>query len=287
MTPLRGHDLVRPDAAIRYYTAGRVEAATVVLLHGATLDHRAWIPQIDALQDRFHIVVPDLRGHGGSTGHFDFDAAVEDALALLDELPVERVVLVGLSLGGNIAQELIRREPDRACGLVAADTSCNSAARHSLAASASVAALRLHAVIAGTGFARQSARAIATSPQAQRYALEANAHRSNQETVQILASLLTSAARPEPDYRLPVPALLVHGAQDQVGDIAAEMRAWSQREPLAGYAVIPDAGHISNLDNPAAFTAAITTFLDELLHADQIAATSGSERRGEQLHRHS
>jgi pimeloyl-ACP methyl ester carboxylesterase len=166
MTPLRGHDLARPDAVIRYWTAGPVDAPTVVLLHGATLDHRAWIPQIDALQDRLHVVVPDLRGHGVSTGHFDFGAAVDDALALLDGLPVERVVLVGLSRGGTIAQELVRREPDRVGGLVAADTTCNSAARHSFTASAGLAALRLHAMIAGDGFARQSARAIARSPQA-------------------------------------------------------------------------------------------------------------------------
>jgi 3-oxoadipate enol-lactonase len=104
--------------------------------------------------------------------------------------------------------------------------------------------------------------------------------------MEILALLLTSAARPDPDYRLPVPALLVHGAQDRVGDIAAEMRVWSQREPLARYAVIPDAGHVSNLDNPAAFTALLTTFLDELLHSDHIAATSGSARGAEKQHRH-
>jgi 3-oxoadipate enol-lactonase len=286
MTPLRGHDLVRSDATIRYWTTGPVDAPTVVLLHGATLDHRAWIPQIDALQDRFHLVVPDLRAHGVSTGRFDFDAAVHDVLALLDELPAERVVLVGLSLGGNIAQELIRREPDRVHALVAADTTCNSAARHPFATSAGVAALRSHAMMAGSGFARQAARATATTPQAQQYALEVNAHRSNQETVDILTSLLTSALRPEPAYRLPVPALLVHGAQDRVGDIAAGMRAWSQREPLADYAVIPAAGHASNLDNPDAFTALVTTFLDELLHpVDPVDQARSAEAGAEELYR--
>jgi pimeloyl-ACP methyl ester carboxylesterase len=272
---------------IRYWAAGPVDASTVVLLHGATLDHRAWKPQIDALRDRFHVVVPDLRGHGASTGRFDFGAAVDDALALLDQLPVAPAVLVGLSLGGNIGQELIRREPDRVGGLVAADTTCNSAARHPFAASAGVAALRSHAMLAGHGFARQSAGAIATSPQAQQYALEVNAHRSNQETVEILTSLLTSAARPEPDYRLPVPALLMHGAQDHVADIAAEMRAWAQREPLARYAVIPNAGHISNLDNPAAFTALLTRFLDELLlHPEHNAAASaGRDPKGVSVER--
>ena len=286
MTPLRPHDLARPDATIRYWTAGPVDAPTVVLLHGATLDHNAWLPQIDALQDRFHLVVPDLRAHGSSTGHFDLDAAVHDMLALLDELPDDQVVLVGLSLGGNIAQELVRRAPERVRGLVAADTTCNSAARHPLAASGGVAALQSQAMLAGSRFPRQAARATAATPQAQQYALDANAHRSNQETVRILVSLLTSALRPDPAYRLPVPALLVHGAQDRLGDIAAGMRAWAQREPSADYAVIPEAGHTSNLDNPRAFTALVTTFLDDLL--DPVRPVDGgrsAEDRAEELYR--
>jgi 3-oxoadipate enol-lactonase len=264
MTPLREHALARPDATIRYRTAGPVDAPTVVLLHGATLDHRAWAPQVAALQERFHLVLPDLRAHGASTGRFDYDAAVDDVLALLAELPAERVVLVGLSLGGNIAQELVRREPGRVHALVAADAICNSAARHPLAVPAGVTALRSHALLAGSGFARQSARAIAVTPQARQYALDANADRSAPEVVDILASLLTSALRPAPAYRLPVPTLLVHGEHDRVGDVAAGMREWARRDPLADHAVVPDAGHVSNLDNPGAFTALLTAFLDGL-----------------------
>jgi hypothetical protein len=55
----------------------------------------------------------------------------------------------------------------------------------------------------------------------QAYALEVNAHRSNRETVAILTSLLTTALRPEPTYRLPVTTLLVHGDRDRIGDWAA------------------------------------------------------------------
>ena len=112
MTQLHSHDLARPGATIRYWTGGPDNAATVVFLHGATLDHRAWHPQTDALRRRFRVVAPDLRGHGSSTGRFDFDTAVQDVLALLDHLPGPPVVLVGLSLGANIAQEVIRRRPD-------------------------------------------------------------------------------------------------------------------------------------------------------------------------------
>jgi hypothetical protein len=69
----------------------------VVLLHGATLDHRAWAPQVEALQDHFRLVIPDLRAHGESTGSFDFEAAVRDVFALLDALPAGRVVLVAFT----------------------------------------------------------------------------------------------------------------------------------------------------------------------------------------------
>jgi 3-oxoadipate enol-lactonase len=268
MTFMDRYDLVRPDAILRYWTGGAAGGRTVVLLHGATLDHRAWAPQVEALQDRFRLVVPDLRAHGESTGSFDFEAAVGDVVALLDALPAGRVVLIGLSLGGNLAQEVVRRAPQRVSALVVADATCNTGARHPLATALTVAALNTHAMLPGNHFAQYAAQMIALDPQVQRYALDANGDRPNGETVRILTSLLTGALRPEQDYRLPVPALLVHGQLDHLGDIALSTQAWARREPLAEYVVIPAAGHASNLDNPAAFTAALGAFLDRTLPPD-------------------
>jgi 3-oxoadipate enol-lactonase len=258
---LSPHELPRPDATIAWWSGGTT-GPTVVLLHGATLDHRAWAPQVDALVDRFHVVVPDLRAHGASTGRFAFEDAVQDVLALLDELPAAQVVLVGLSLGANIAQEVVYRAPERVAALVVADATCNTAVRSPWEAPLTVAALHAQAAAVGGDFGLLAARVTAVDPQVQAYALEANAHRSNQETVAILASLLTGGLRSDPAYRLPVPTLLVHGDRDQLGDIATGTRAWAQREPLAGYAVIPAAGHASNLDNPEVFTAVLAAFLD-------------------------
>lgn len=268
MTVLEQHDLVRPDATIRYWTGGATGEQTLVLLHGATLDHRAWAPQAEALQNRFRLAIPDLRGHGASTGSFDFEAAVQDVVALLDQLDAGRVVLIGLSLGGNLAQEVVRRAPERVSAVVIADATCNSGARHPLATSLAVAALTAHAMLPDHHFARYAAQNIAVNPQVQRYALDANGRRSNRETVRILTSLLTGALQPERGYRLPVPALLVHGQHDHLGDIALSTRAWAQREPLAEYVVIPAAGHASNLDNPAAFTATLLAFLDRVRPSD-------------------
>jgi pimeloyl-ACP methyl ester carboxylesterase len=149
--------------------------------------------------------------------------------------------------------------------VVIADATCNTATRHPLAAALTIAALTTHAMLPGDHFARHAAQMIAIDPKVQQYAFDANAHRSNRETVRILTSLLTGALRPAQDYRLPAPALLVHGQLDHLGDIALSTRAWAQREPRAEYAVIPAAGHASNLDNPAAFTTALLAFLDRVL----------------------
>jgi pimeloyl-ACP methyl ester carboxylesterase len=227
------------------------------------------------LQDRFPVVTPDLRGHGASTGTFDFTAAVHDIEALLEVLPADQIVLVGLSLGGNIAQQLVRRNNPHIRAMVIADATCNTAARHPLAAWMGVAALHAQAAGSGPAFAQRAARATAIEPQVQQYALEANRHRSNHETVGILASLLMDALRPDPNYRLPVPTLLVCGEFDGIGDVARGSRAWARRDALAEYAEIPGAGHTSNLDNPEAFTTVLEAFLRRVLPLE-LGATSGA-----------
>ena len=82
-----------------------------------------------------------------------------------------------------------------------------------------------------------------------------------------------------------MPALLVHGDLDPIGDIATSTRAWAQSEPLAEYAVIPAAGHASNLDNPEAFTAALLAFLDRVLPPDEEELPPPMKRSEEQRRR--
>ena len=99
----------------------------------------------------------------------------------------------------------------------------------------------------------------ATSPNddVRQYVLEVNEDRTTGEVVEILASLLEHALHPEPDYRLPVPTLLLVGDDDRIGDIVdGEPRVGGARQHVE-HVVIPDAGHASNQDNPAAFTAAL------------------------------
>ena len=107
----------------------------------------------------------------------------------------------------------------------------------------------------------------ARDPDARRYVREATAATPQAATVRVLASLLFTALRPDSAYRLPVPTLIVHGQYDRVGDIAAGARRWIRRDPRAELAVVPAAAHLSNLDAPRAFTAAVSEFLERMLPA--------------------
>ena len=278
-------ELVRPGATIAYWVSGPEKAPVVVLLHGATLDHHAWDAQVDDLAGRYRVVTPDLRGHGESplTGHFRFDDAVDDIAALLDEVDTGTpVVLGGLSLGGNIAQEIVYRDPGRVDALVVADSTCNTAARHPLAAPLTIATLSAMALSGRERFMQRAAAVTSPQEDVRRYVLEANDDRTSAEVVQILASLLNDGLHPEPAYRLPVPTLLLVGADDRVGDIVAGGAEWAARDPLVEHVVIPGAGHASNQDNPAAFTAAVAAFLDRVVPSPApglLATVRGSLRR--------
>jgi 3-oxoadipate enol-lactonase len=269
-TDTERRELIRPGATIAYWVSGPEQAPVVVLLHGATLDHHAWKEQVDDLTPRYRVVVPDLRGHGESVldGVFRFDDAVDDVAALLTEVDNGApIVLGGLSLGGNVAQEIVHRGDGRVDALVVADSTCNTAPRHPLAAPLTIAALSAMAVGGRERFMQNAAAVTSPHEDVRRYVLEANEDRTTVEVVEILASLLNDGLHPEAAYRLPIPTLLVIGADDRVGDIAAGSRHWAARDPMIELVVIPGAGHASNQDDPAAFSAALRTFLNRVAPA--------------------
>jgi 2-succinyl-6-hydroxy-2,4-cyclohexadiene-1-carboxylate synthase len=95
----------------------------LLLLHGFTGSAATWAPFLDALADRFRTVAVDLHGHGRSDcpadpARYRLEGAVDDLLALLDRLDIERFALLGYSLGGRLALHLALAAPDRAHTLV-------------------------------------------------------------------------------------------------------------------------------------------------------------------------
>ena len=90
----------------------------VVLLHSGVADRRMWQPQIPALEHRFRVISPDLRGFGDSPLPPEPYADADDVAELLDHLGVSDAAVVGSSMGGRVALELATRHPDRVNSLV-------------------------------------------------------------------------------------------------------------------------------------------------------------------------
>lgn len=124
-----GREVVLPGRGSTFVreVAGPPGAPTVVLLHGlgATADLN-WFQAFPALQEHFHVVAPDLRGHGRgprSASPFTLEDAADDIAALVDVMGIESFIAIGYSMGGAIAQLIWRRNRARLSGLVLCATS--------------------------------------------------------------------------------------------------------------------------------------------------------------------
>src|SRR5450759_2950060 len=112
--------LQRGETAIRYWLDGPDGAPLGVLTHGATADHTMFDDMVPVLAARYRVLRWDVPGHGLSQplpGDFGMDRLVADELALIETAGERRAVLVGQSMGGNLAQEVVFRHPDRVAAL--------------------------------------------------------------------------------------------------------------------------------------------------------------------------
>lgn len=251
--------LSRRGAELRYADGGG-DGLAVVLTHGAGMDHTIFEAQAGALERAgYRTVVWDLRGHGASTldpgARFIAADALDDLAALLDELGLDRPVLVGHSLGGNLSQTFVRARPERARGLIVIDATWNTGPLTSIER----AGLRLAApalrLIPASRLPATMARVSATTPAAVAQT-ESMFARMAKPTFLDVWRATVSLVSPDPAYRTPVPLGLISGAQDRTGNIAAAMPRWAQTEDIREQ-VIPDAGHLVTLDAPDATSQAI------------------------------
>jgi pimeloyl-ACP methyl ester carboxylesterase len=98
----------------------RGQGTPMVLLHGYPLDHHLWDDLVPLLEDTFDLILPDLRGFGGSStvdSFYAMEDIASDITALLDYLKIEKAAIVGHSMGGYVALAFARLYPERVRGL--------------------------------------------------------------------------------------------------------------------------------------------------------------------------
>jgi pimeloyl-ACP methyl ester carboxylesterase len=230
----------------------------VLLTHGYSSTSEMWRPNLEAFRTGRRVITWDIRGHGQSDSPEDqslysTELSVADMEAILDATGAKKAVVGGLSLGGYLSLAFHLRHPERVAALMLFDT--------------------------GPGFKRDEPRegwnrtAEATAVAYETRGLDALPNRPEVGRVMHRgAAGLAKAARGilaqhdaiviESLSNIAVPTLVVVGALDTPFLAAADYMA--AKVPGAVKAVIPDAGHASNIDQPEAFNRIVLDFLDRL-----------------------
>ena len=251
------------DVDLAYDIAGASHNPTLLLVHGFPHDRATWAPQMRALSASYQCVTVDVRGFGESSAAppYSMDQYADDLAALLDAIGVRRAVVAGLSMGGYIAFALWRRHADRVHGFVLADTRAGADTEAAIERRRqSIAQLRTAGVeaAAATLIANQLGATTRERHPELESMLLATVRRANEDG--LAGALDAMIARPDSIDTLAtisVPTLILVGDEDTISPPAEAQR---MRAMIAGshMDVIRGAGHVSNLERPAAFNAVVS-----------------------------
>lgn len=256
------------DIQTAYTLTGRAGGAVVMLSHSLGASGNMWQPQLAALEARYQVLNYDTRGHGDSDapeGDYTLPQLAADAVALLDALDIEQVHWVGLSMGGMIGQAMALDHTARLKSLALCDTMA-----------------RLEPAMqpvwqARVDQAREQGMASLWEPTAERWLTppfrargsEAEAAVRRQfEATAVAGYVGCSQAIRKLDYLddlgvIALPTVVVVGEQDMGTPVAAS-QAIHERIVGSRLFIIPEAAHLSNIEQPERFDAILDNHLSSI-----------------------
>lgn len=241
----------------------------ILFIHGYPLSRALWQPQVQALSAYARAIAPDLPGFGQSAPvarKATIDAYADDCAYLLKILGIrQKVIVCGLSMGGYVAFAFYRRYPEMVGGLILASTRAG-------ADSAEGKANRDKAIALAQ---KEGAQAIARAMLPKMLAPQSYSAKPGLaaavRAMMVTASLegitgALAAMRDRPDSTdmlatIHVPTLILHGEQDQIMP-PSEAEAMRAAIPSSALTILPNAGHMPNMEQPDAFNRNIIEFIN-------------------------
>lgn len=262
------------DRTIAYYDSapGDTAAKVLLLVHGFPLAASMWEPQFKSVPAGWRFVAPDMRGFGGSTLEPEgespsIDDYAGDVIDLVRELALATPVVGGCSMGGYVTMGVLRIAPRLPRALVLADTRAGADTSEGRAARRTTLALLERE--GPSGIARDMLpKLLGRTTQEESPDIESNLRRviKQQSAPAIRSAIERMMHRPDSHAVLKnvsVPTLVVVGQEDTLTP-AADAEKLAAAIPAAELVVVPRAGHFANLEQPALFNAALTSFLSRL-----------------------
>lgn len=242
----------------------------IVFLHAFPLNRTMWAVQERLLSLQFRIITIDLRGHGESDAplwRYTLEQSADDVSALLDHLNIQRALLVGLSMGGYILFAFYRKYAARVKGLILADTKAQADTEEGKSGRfqlAQIAYKKGPSAIADVMIPKLlSPATIQTNPdlvQQVRAMIEGN------QISGIAGDLMAMADRPDSVSlisQITCPTQIIVGELDQATP-PSDAKLMAEQIQHARLAIIPNAAHLSNLEQPEAFNQIVGSFASDL-----------------------
>lgn len=250
--------------AFEFQIEGKTGAPWVILSHSIATDNSMWEEQARALGERFRVLRYDTRGHGGSEvppRAYRMEDLVGDAVGLMDALSIEKAHYVGISLGGMTALGLALSHPQRLWSVAVCDSRADAPADFRAAWEERIQTAQAQGMEA------------LVEPTVRRWFLPASLSDKSAVIDKVRAMIRRTSpigfigcarALQTLDYdtrlhAITVPTLLLAGERD--GDIPELNQTMCTQISSAQQVTIPNAGHISNLEQPQAFLRALLDFL--------------------------
>lgn len=247
-------------------------ARVLLLIHAFPLGAGMWEGQVQALPEGWRLIAPDLRGFGGSTiaepdDNPSIDDYAQDVVDVLRELRLESAVIGGLSMGGYVTMGVLRRAAAMAQAVILADTRATADTPAGRASRRGMLALLDRE--GPSGVARDMMpKLLGETTLEKRPEVEPFVRRliKQQSPAAIRGAVQRMMSRPDSMAvieALTVPTLIIAGDEDLLTppDDAREMAA---ANPRAEFVVLPQSGHLANLEQPHLFNTALNGFLSRL-----------------------
>ena len=258
--------LVPGKPAIAFDRAGSGEV--LLFVHGIGGNRTNWQEQMEFFAPRYTVVAVDVRGWGLSEdyeGPLDFDDVTDDLVRILSNIGTKSCHLVGLSMGGLIAQHVLWRHPEIVLSAVFADTSAGPGEEHDARWIEEFRRLRKAPLLEGktpADIAPHVAKSLAVpgAPESSFLRLQASIAALHKESYLKALDYVSNYKAKLDHASVRVPVHVIVGELDALTPLS-QARSLARRFRNCRVDVVPGAGHLSNMDNPKGFNQLLDVFL--------------------------
>lgn len=253
-----------------YYWINKVDTPcelAIVFCHGLTADHTLFDMQVKYLSDKYRLITWDWPLHGKSRPYrqFSFSNVNKELLAILKQEQIHKIILVGQSAGGYIAQSFIQEYEDKVEGFIGIGTTPFGQSYYK---SSELFWIKHYSTLARlypySYYAKAGAKAITITEEARKSMYDTLLNLGKKDMLKATSAVYDEFLKVEDEVSFNCPVLITYGEYDNTGYVKKYCKNWAEKTdyPLQ---VIPHASHNANYDNYEAFNETLENFVQSIL----------------------